>query len=83
MTNEKRLIDANEALEKLEKLYATQHFGEWYIPYDDAYKLLKNAPTVDAVELPKGRPGDYLEWDNGTGFRQITTIDSVIEFEEE
>ena len=39
---------------------------------------LEKAPAVDAVELPKGRPGDYLEWDNGAGFRQIYGISSVM-----
>jgi hypothetical protein len=33
---------------------------------------------VDAVELPKGKPGDYLEWDNGTGFKQIYCISAVM-----
>ena len=37
-----------------------------------------NAPAVDAVVLPKGRPGDYLEWDNGTGHRQVYGISSVM-----
>ena len=36
------------------------------------------APAVDAVVLPKGRPGDYLEWDNGAGHRQIYGICSVM-----
>ena len=39
---------------------------------------LDDFPAVDAVELPKGRPGDYLEWDNGAGFRQIYSINSVM-----
>lgn len=34
--------------------------------------------TVDAVEMPKGKPGDFLEWDNGTGFKQIYCIHSVM-----
>lgn len=39
---------------------------------------LEKAPAIDAVELPKGRPGDYLEWDNGVGHRQIYAILSVM-----
>lgn len=39
---------------------------------------VEKAPAVDAVELPKGRPGDYLEWDNGVGHRQIYAILSVM-----
>ena len=37
-----------------------------------------DANTVDAVEMPKGKPGDYLEWDNGAGFRQIYHIHAVM-----
>lgn len=47
-----------------------------------AAQLIMEAPAVDAVELPKGRPGDYLEWDNGTGYRQIYSIHSVMICEE-
>jgi hypothetical protein len=39
---------------------------------------LADVPTVDAVVMPKGKPGDYLEWDNGTGFKQIYHIHSVM-----
>lgn len=41
-------------------------------------QLMVDAPAVDAVELPKGRPGDYLEWDNGAGHRQVYRIFSVM-----
>lgn len=34
--------------------------------------------NADVVELPKGKPGDYLEWDNGTGFKQIYCIYAVM-----
>ena len=40
--------------------------------------VAENAPTVDAVELPKGKPGDYLEWDNGAGFTRMYYIHSVM-----
>lgn len=46
--------------------------------WNSAVEIINNAPTVDAVELPKGRPGDYLEWDNGVGHRQIYAILSVM-----
>lgn len=39
---------------------------------------LSELPTVDAVEMPKGKPGDYLEWDSGTGFKQIYCICAVM-----
>ena len=40
--------------------------------------VVDNCPAVDAVVLPQGKPGDYLEWDNGTGFKQIYAIHSVM-----
>lgn len=40
--------------------------------------VLDNCPTVDAVKLPKGKPGEYLEWDNGTGIKQIYAIHAVM-----
>ena len=43
-----------------------------------AFNLIDQMPRVDAVELPKGKPGDYLEWDNGAGFKQIYHIHSVM-----
>ena len=57
-----------------------------YNTYDDGYEdsidrvddWMDAQPTVDAVEMPKGKPGEYLEWDNGTGFRQIYHIHSVM-----
>lgn len=64
----KRLIDANALLE-----FAINRYGGIVIPSD-----INTFPTVDAVELPKGKPGDYLEWDNGTGFKQIYHIHSVM-----
>lgn len=40
--------------------------------------VLDNCPTVDAVILPKGKPGEYLEWNNGAGFKQIYHIHAVM-----
>ena len=54
--------------------YDRVHIG----PTGGARKLMEDAPAVDAVEMPKGKPGDYLEWDNGTGFRQIYHIHSIM-----
>jgi hypothetical protein len=48
---------------------------DYFVVYESD---IKDAPAVDAVELPKGRPGDYLEWDNGAGHRQIYGICSVM-----
>ena len=77
MANEKRLIDANKLIEHLESCIATTNKN------DRAVCLcikcfVEQMPTVDAVELPKGKPGDFLEWDNGTGFRQIYRIQAVM-----
>lgn len=40
-------------------------------------KIVDEMPTANAVELPKGKPGAYLEWDNGTGWTNIYFINSV------
>jgi hypothetical protein len=48
------------------------------IAHKSIVDMVKAAPAVDAVELPKGRPGDYLEWDNGAGHRQVYRIFSVM-----
>lgn len=41
-------------------------------------KMILEAPAVDAVVLPIGRPGGYLEWDDGVGHRQIYRIHSIM-----
>jgi hypothetical protein len=65
------LIDAN-ALEL--EAFPERYTGKGIVYVEDIDK----APTVDAVELPKGKPGDYLEWDNGTGFKKIYCIYAVM-----
>ena len=91
MANEKRLIDANALVDAIEDIdwYHVNAKGKLvdgansanstpiYKAFD-IYNAIKEAPTVDAVEMPKGKPGDYLEWDNGTGFRQIYHIHAVM-----
>ena len=54
--------------------YDRVHVG----PPGGARKLIAEAPAVAAVVMPTGKPGDYLEWDNGAGFRQIYHIHSVM-----
>ena len=73
MATEKRLIDANA-------LYQTMESNLYWGQDSDGAILdtINEAPTVDAVEMPKGKPGDYLEWDNGAGFRQIYHIHAVM-----
>ena len=46
--------------------------------WQECFGFIENAPAVDAVVLPEGKPGDYLEWDNGVGHRQIYAILSVM-----
>lgn len=77
MATEKRLIDANEAKSKAILLECLDGDG---IPYAVAaipVITLNNIPTVDAVELPKGKPGDYLEWSNGFS-KRIFFIHAII-----
>ena len=92
MASEKRLIDANDVVKKLEYEIETQckpvedsakgldAFIERVLPklLLDVIKYLNQQPSVDAVEMPKGKPGDCLEWDNGAGFRQIYRISAVM-----
>ena len=43
----------------------------------DAVRDLDNAPAVDAVEVPEGKRGDYVEWNNGTGYKSFHQIKAV------
>lgn len=63
METEKRLIDVDEALYKIYELPDLQHFAEWYVCYDGVCDVLKNAPTVDAVEVVHAHwiPDDYYD----------------------
>lgn len=76
----KRLIDADALYKEVTEKYHDINAGHYpfnIVAYDMA-QLVKNAPTIDAVELPKGKPGDYLEWNNGAGFTRIYYIHSVM-----
>jgi len=46
--------------------------------WNSAIAVIENAPAVAAVVLPIGRPGGYLEWDDGVGHRQIFRIHSIM-----
>ena len=75
MANENRLIDVMRIdLDDVDISDCTD-VDDIFAKIED---LLDAQPIVDAVELPKGKPGDYLEWDNGTGFRQIYYIYAVM-----
>ena len=83
MANEKRLIEVETVIRKIRKANcadcdncnAVLCRACWC---DDVISLLEDSPKVDAVELPKGKAGDYLVWDNGAGFKQIYHIHSVM-----
>lgn len=82
-TEKRRLIDANALIEGMKKRCnslikeygSLDHYADGFA---EAINYVENAPTVDAVVLPKGKPGDYLEWDNGAGFKQIYCIGAVM-----
>jgi hypothetical protein len=87
MANEKRLIDANALMEVLKEKHdwvmqdpEVSHSIKWgeAICNHRVCEAIEKSPTVDAVEMPKGKPGDYLEWDNGTGIKQIYCIHAVM-----
>lgn len=72
MENKKRLIDVDVLLDLLRPLEGVSRIIKKVLA------IIRSCPTVDAVEMPQGKPGDYLEWDNGTGFKQLHFIRSVM-----
>lgn len=55
MANERRLIDANALWEEIDRIYS-KHFAKSREPFvidtfKAMFKRIKNAPTVDAVEV--------------------------------
>lgn len=69
-----RPIDADKLLEKQFFSLDDDGYGMMVVSVTD----IISAPTVEAVELQKGKPGDYLEWDNGAGFKQTYHIHAVM-----
>ena len=66
MATEKRLIDANELLEQIQQAdadvfdapppgYCSLGGDDWGYSYDTIARIVRNAPTVDAVEVVHGR----------------------------
>ena len=76
------LISRSALLEEFNGIYDRHFKNSAYQFIHDFFRAarrrINNAPTVDAVVLPEGKPGDYLEWDNGVGHRQIYAILSVM-----
>lgn len=78
MATEKRLIEANALIEVLRKSHSYHAKTSREVSLlDRDIRLVKEAPTVDAVELPKGKPGDYLEWEIGTGVTRFFRISAI------
>lgn len=74
-----RLIDADNLLEEMQfRVDVKGVVGETIKDMAAIVrKLIAATPTVDAVKLPEGKPGDYLEWDCGTGWTTVYFIYSV------
>ena len=62
MANEKRLIDANRALE-IVRGQGIAHPNAYYLT-NYAMAILQEAPTVDAVEVVRCRNCKYGDWDS-------------------
>jgi hypothetical protein len=64
MANEKRLIDANETERVMSLRYKELaeeygHYDHYTTGYSDALCVVEDAPTVDAVEVVRGRWEEY------------------------
>ena len=56
-----RLIDLDDVEKKLQRL-SYRIFDKRGIEYEDLYELLKNAPPIDAIPIPKGATnGDMIK----------------------
>ena len=62
MANEKRLIDANRALEIVRE-QGIAHPNAYHLT-NYAMAILQEAPTVDAVEVVRCRNCKYGDWDS-------------------
>lgn len=82
MENKKRLIDAcalSETLQKkMDELNERGLVSSYLDGFNEAFRAIFTAPTVYAVEMPKGNPGDYIEWNNGAMRLPIYRISSVM-----
>lgn len=45
--------------------------------YSNTVRIINAIPAADVVEMPEGKPGDYLEWDCGMGYTRIYYIHSI------
>ena len=78
-SSEKRLIDANSLLRHKRKMSGADFGGEFW---DEAVLIsdIKNAPTVDAVEVVRCRNCKYHEDTDVTGFKHCCLIDKTVRY---
>ena len=69
MATEKRLIDANELMSAIKSFRWLGVPNTLKLMFDYLKIIIREQPTVDAVILPKGKPGDYVLWTNGVSER--------------
>lgn len=43
----------------------------------DVYNAVNDMPAADVIEMPKGKPGDFLLWDTGCGYQKLYAIEGV------
>ena len=81
---EKRFINAWDLIEWLDNVDLENHHRllkgrkAKFLDTNGVRHMIATVPTVDAVELPTGRPGDYLEWDIGIGETRFHYISSIV-----
>ena len=73
MATEKRLIDANALLKEIDGIHQRHYANSSYQFIHDfflaMFRRIKNAPTVDAVEVVRCKDCDYYEKEyRGFGF---------------
>ncbi len=78
MATENQLIFMQDAIKLLRGACVAKYPSTFAMGLFAAADEIAKLHAVDAVELPKGKPGDFLEWDNGTGFKQIYCIAAIM-----
>ena len=78
VSNEKRLIDANRALE-IVRDHGIAHPNAYHLT-NYATLILREAPTVDAVEVVRCRECKYHEDTHVTGFEHCCLYDLTMRY---
>ena len=78
-SSEKRLIDANSLLRHKRKMSGADFGGEFW---DEAVSIsdIKNAPTVDAVEVVRCWKCKYHEDTDVTGFKHCCLHSKIVRY---